>query len=142
MTTAKKGDKVKVHYTGRLDDGTVFDSSANSDPLEFTIGSGTIIPGFEQAVIGMTQGESKTEKISTENAYGPYMSEMVLTVDRQQIPADIEPEIGQQLQLQHPSGGIIPVVITEIAQETITLDANHPLAGENLTFDIQLVEIG
>lgn len=142
MTTAKKGDKVKVHYTGRLDDGTVFDSSANSDPLEFTIGSGAIIPGFEQAVIGMTQGESKTEKILTEDAYGPYMSEMVLTVDRQQIPADIEPEIGQQLQLQHPSGGIIPVVITEIAQETITLDANHPLAGENLTFDIQLVEIG
>lgn len=138
---AKSGDTVKVHYTGKLDDGTVFDTSTNSAPLEFTIGSGSIIPGFEKAVIGMAPGESKTEQIPSENAYGPYLEDMVLTVDRQQIPAEIQPEVGQQLQLQHPSGNIIPVVITDIASETVTLDANHPLAGENLTFDIQLVEI-
>lgn len=142
MSQAKHGDTVKVHYTGKLDDGTVFDSSSERDPLEFVIGSGSIIPGFEQAVIGMAPGESKTEIIPTDNAYGPYQDAMVLTIDRQQMPLEIEPEVGQQLQLQHPTGGVIPVIITEISQGTVTLDANHPLAGEDLTFDIQLVEIG
>lgn len=141
MTQAKSGDTVKVHYIGKLDDGTVFDSSGEHEPLEFTIGTGTIIPGFEQAVIGMSPGDSKTEIIPTDNAYGPYLEDMVLTVDRQQMPTEIEPELGQQLQLQHPTGGVIPVTITEISPETVTLDANHPLAGEDLTFDIQLVEI-
>jgi peptidylprolyl isomerase len=141
MIQAKEGDTVKVHYTGKLDDGTVFDSSENGTPLEFTIGSGMIIPGFEQAVIGMAPGESKTETIPTHNAYGPYQEEMVLTVDRQQMPTEIELEIGQQLQLQHPTGEVIPVIITEVSPVTVTLDANHPLAGETLTFDIQLVEI-
>ncbi len=142
MTQAKHGDSVKVHYTGRLDDGTVFDSSLDREPLEFVIGSGMIIPGFEEAVIGMAPGESKTKLIATDNAYGPYREEMVLTVDRQQMPLEIEPEVGQQLQLQHPTGGVIPVIITDISLETVTLDANHPLAGEDLTFDIQLLEIG
>ena len=142
MTQAKHGDNVKVHYTGRLDDGTVFDSSVEREPLEFVIGSGMIIPGFEAAVIGMAPGESKTETIETDNAYGPYREEMVLTVDRQQMPLEIEPEVGQRLQLQHPTGGVIPVIITDISLDTVTLDANHPLAGEDLTFDIQLVEIG
>jgi len=141
MSQAKHGDTVKVHYTGKLDDGTVFDSSIDRDPLEFIIGSGSIIPGFEQAVIGMALGESKTEVIPTDNAYGPYQEAMVLTIDRQQMPLEVEPEVGQQLQLQHPTGGVIPVIITEIDQGTVTLDANHPLAGEDLTFDIQLVEI-
>lgn len=141
MDQAKQGDTVKVHYTGKLDDGTVFDSSLDREPLEFTIGTGMIIPGFEQAVIGMTPGDSKTEVISNDRAYGPYLDEMVLVIDRQQIPTEIEPEVGQQLQLQHPNGGVIPVVITEISEESVTLDANHPLAGEDLTFDIQLVEI-
>lgn len=141
MTQAKDGDNVKVHYTGKLDDGTVFDSSVDRDPLEFTIGSGMIIPGFEQAVIGMAPGDSKTELIPSDNAYGPYLEEMVLTVEREQIPLEIEPEIGQQLQLQHPTGQVIPVVITEVSPETVTLNANHPLAGENLTFEISLVEI-
>jgi peptidylprolyl isomerase len=141
MTQAKTGDNVKVHYTGRLDDGTVFDSSRDRDPLEFTIGTGSIIPGFENAVIGMAPGESKTETIPTAQAYGPYMDDMVLVVNREQMPMEIEPEVGQQLQLQHPTGEVIPVVITDISPSEITLDANHPLAGEDLIFDIQLVEI-
>ncbi|MCL6435877.1 MAG: peptidylprolyl isomerase [Leptolyngbyaceae cyanobacterium HOT.MB2.61] len=142
MAQAKHGDTVKVHYTGKLDDGTVFDSSTNREPLEFTIGAGNIIPGFEKAVVGMAQGESKTEVIPTEQAYGPYMEEMVVTIDRQQMPAEIEPEVGQQLHIQQPDGQLLPVMVTDVSDSTVTLDANHPLAGENLTFDIQLVEIG
>ncbi|HEY9616358.1 MAG TPA: peptidylprolyl isomerase [Microcoleaceae cyanobacterium] len=142
MTTAKQGDTVKVHYTGKLEDGTVFDSSADRDPLEFTIGTGTIIPGFEQAVVGMSPGESKTEVIAPDMAYGPYLQEMVVVVDRAQIPEEIEPEVGQQLHIQHDSTGqLIPVVITDVSGSAVTLDANHPLAGEDLTFDIKLVEI-
>lgn len=141
MAQAQRGDTVKVHYTGKLDDGTVFDSSVGREPLEFTIGEGGIIPGFEQAVLGMAQGESKTETIPVEDAYGPYIEEMVLTVDRQQMPAELKPEVGQQLQLQQPDGQLIPMTITDVSGSTVTLDANHPLAGENLTFDIQLVEI-
>jgi peptidylprolyl isomerase len=139
--SAKQGDTVRVHYTGKLDDGTVFDSSVDRDPLEFTIGTGMIIPGFERAVVGMQPGESKTEIIPTEQAYGPHVDEMVVVVDRRQMPGEIEPEIGQQLQIQQETGQIIPVVVTEISDASITLDANHPLAGEDLTFDIRLVEI-
>jgi peptidylprolyl isomerase len=138
---AKQGDIVRVHYTGKLDDGTVFDTSTERDPLEFQIGSGTVISGFEQAVIGMSPGESKTEVIATENAYGYYLDEMVFNIEHQQLPEVTKPEVGLQLQLQHPDGKIIPVIITDISSDTITLDANHPLAGEDLTFDIQLVEI-
>jgi peptidylprolyl isomerase len=141
MPQAKQGDTVKVHYTGKLDDGTVFDSSQEREPLEFTIGTGTIIPGFEQAVIGMSPGESKTEVIPPDRAYGPYLEEMVLQIERQQLPAELDPEVGQQLQLQHPTGEVIPVIITDVSSSTVTLDANHPLAGEDLTFDIQLVAI-
>ena len=139
--TAQHGDTVKVHYTGKLDDGTVFDSSTDRDPLEFTIGEGLVIPGFERAVIGMNPGDSRTELIPNEQAYGPHLEEMVVVVDRQQMPAEIEPIVGQQLEVQQPSGQVIPVVITELSDQAVTLDANHPLAGENLTFDIQLVEI-
>lgn len=143
MTTAKQGDTVKVHYTGKLEDGTVFDSSTDRDPLEFTLGTGMIIPGFEQAVLGMSPGESKTQVIAPDMAYGPYLQEMVVVVDRAQIPDEIEPEVGQQLHIQHDSTGqLIPVVITDVSGSAVTLDANHPLAGEDLTFDIQLVEIG
>ncbi|MFM7448609.1 MAG: peptidylprolyl isomerase [Leptolyngbyaceae cyanobacterium] len=138
---AKVGDTVKVHYTGRLDDGTVFDSSVDKDPLEFTIGSGNVIPGFEQAVVGMTPGEQKTETILTDNAYGPYVEEMVIVVDRTQMPSEMEPEVGQQLQIQHEMGQIIPVIITDVTGASVTLDANHPLAGEDLIFEIQLMEI-
>ncbi len=141
MTQAKFGDTVKVHYTGKLDDGTVFDSSIQGEPLEFTIGSGSIIPGFEKAVVGMVPGDQKTEVIPTEQAYGPYQEEMVVMVERNQMPAEMEPQIGQQLQLQHESGQIIPVIVTDVSDASVTLDANHPLAGEDLTFEIQLVAI-
>jgi peptidylprolyl isomerase len=141
MAQAKVGDTVKVHYTGKLNDGTVFDSSSGREPLQFTIGSGNIIPGFEQAVVGMAMGDSKTETIAEEQAYGPYVEDMVVTIDRRQMPAELEPEVGQQLQIQQPNGQVIPVVITGISGSNVTLDANHPLAGETLTFDINLVEI-
>ncbi|MBW4522281.1 MAG: peptidylprolyl isomerase [Scytolyngbya sp. HA4215-MV1] len=139
---AKHGDTVKVHYTGRLDDGTVFDSSLNQEPLEFTIGTGSIIPGFENAVLGMSPGDSKTEHIPADQAYGPYVEEMVVTVDRQQLPAEIQPEVGQQFQIQQSPDQVIPVIVTDVSDSRVTLDANHPLAGEDLTFDIQLVAIG
>jgi peptidylprolyl isomerase len=138
---AKRGDTVKVHYTGKLDDGTVFDSSVNQEPLEFTIGTGGIIPGFENAVLGMSPGDSKTEHIPADQAYGPYVEEMVVTVDRQQLPAGVQPEVGQQFQIQQSPDQIIPVIVTDVSDSKVTLDANHPLAGEDLTFDIQLVEI-
>jgi peptidylprolyl isomerase len=141
MVQAKSGDTVKVHYTGKLDDGTVFDSSANREPLEFTVDGGQVIPGFDKAVIGMSPGDSKTEKIPMEQAYGPYQSEMVLQVSKQQMPPDLQPEVGQQLQIQQANGQVIPVLVTEVTDSDVTLDANHPLAGEDLTFDIQLVEI-
>lgn len=141
MTQAKYGDKVTVHYTGKLTDGTVFDSSNGSTPLEFRIGEGQIIPGFEKAVLGMSAGESKTTHLKIDDAYGPHRPEMVVEVSRSQMPSEIEPEIGQQLQIQQPDGGVIPVVITEVNDTTITLDANHPLAGEELIFDIELVAI-
>ncbi|NJN85311.1 MAG: peptidylprolyl isomerase [Leptolyngbyaceae cyanobacterium SL_7_1] len=142
MSQAKLGDTVTVHYTGRLEDGTVFDSSVGRDPLQFSIGGGNIIPGFEQAVIGMIPGDSKTETIPASNAYGDHNADMVVVVDRQQIPPDMPVSIGQQLQVQQPGGEVIPVMITEISEAEITLDANHPLAGETLIFDIELVAIG
>lgn len=141
MTQAKPGDTVKIHYTGKLDDGTVFDSSVNREPLEFTLNAGQVIPGFDQAVVGMSPGESKTETIPMDQAYGPHRPEMVLQVDRQQMPPNLEPEVGQQLQVQSPQGQAVPVMITEVTDSKITLDANHPLAGEDLTFEIELVEI-
>lgn len=141
MVQAKPGDTVKIHYTGKLDDGTVFDSSVNSEPLEFTVSGGQVIPGFDQAVVGMTPGESKTEKIPMDRAYGPHRPEMVVQVSRQQLPPELEPQVGQQLQVQQEDGQTIPVFVTEVTESQITLDANHPLAGEDLTFEIELVEI-
>lgn len=142
MAQAQLGDTVRVHYTGKLDDGTVFDSSTSGEPLEFTIGDGNIIPGFEKAVVGMSPGDSKTEVIPAQQAYGSHRDEMVVVVDRAQMPPEMQPEIGQQLEIRQPSGESIPVVITDVSEAEITLDANHPLAGEDLTFDIKLVEIG
>jgi peptidylprolyl isomerase len=141
MTQAKPGDQVSIHYTGKLEDGTVFDSSRDRDPLEFSLGSGQVIPGFEAAVLGMALGESKTEVIPAENAYGPYRDEMVMVVDRQQIPTDIPLDLGLQLQLQGPDGQLVPVLVTDMSEQEVTLDANHPLAGETLIFDIELVSI-
>lgn len=141
MTQAKQGDMVKVHYTGKLDDGTVFDSSVDRDPLEFVLGEGQLIAGFEQAVLGMTPGESKTEKIPAEEAYGPHRQEMVVEVERQQLPDNIPLDVGQQLQIQQAPNQIIPVVITAISESKVTLDANPPLAGKDLIFEIELVGI-
>lgn len=141
MAQAKTGDTVTVHYTGKLDDGTVFDSSAEREPLQFAIGSGSLIPGFEQAVIGMSPGESKTETIPVDQAYGPHYEEMVLVIDRQQIPPEMPVDVGTQLQIRQETGEMIPVVITDANEVEVTLDANHPLAGEELTFEIQLVAI-
>lgn len=142
MAQAKYGDTVKVHYTGKLDDGTVFDTSANRDPLQFTIGDGHIIPGFEHAVVGISPGESRTTKIPADEAYGPYHEEMVMVIDRNQLPADLKPTVGVRLQMSRENGQRAIVTVTDVSESTVTLDANHPLAGEDLTFDIQLVEIG
>ena len=141
MATAKQGDTVKVHYTGKLEDGTVFDSSEGREPLEFTLGEGMLIPGFEQIVEGMSPGETRTGQISAEQAYGEHDDQMVLEVARESMPEDIEPEVGQELEIQHEGGQSFPVVITEVTDEVVTLDGNHPLAGKDLTFQIELLEI-
>ena len=141
MAQAKYGDTVKVHYTGKLDDGTVFDASVNGDPLQFTIGGGQIIPGFEQAVVGMNPGESKTVKIPAEDAYGQRREDLVLEIEKSQLPEGLKPEVGLQLQSRQPDGRIIVLTIADISESHVTLDANHPLAGKDLTFDIQLIEI-
>jgi peptidylprolyl isomerase len=141
LATIKEGDTVKVHYTGTIADGTVFDSSREREPLEFTIGQGQLIPGFEKAVVGMNVGDTNTVTIPSGEAYGDKKDDMVIDVDRGQIPPDIKPEVGQQLQIQQKDGGAIPVVITEITDETVQLDANHPLAGQDLAFEIEVVEV-
>lgn len=141
MTQAKVGDQVAVHYTGKLEDGTVFDSSEGNEPLQFSIGSGQLIPGFEQAVIGMSPGDSKTTTIPADEAYGSYHPEMVLVVDREQMPSEMPVSVGLQLQIQQQGGQTIPVIVTDVTGSQVTLDANHPLAGEDLTFEIQLVGI-
>ncbi len=141
MVQAKDGDTVKVHYTGKLKDGTVFDTSIDRDPLQFTIGEGEIIPGFEEAIIGMSPGESRIAEVPADKAYGPHYEEMVLEVDRDEFPEHLEPEVGQQLQVRPADGRAIPVLVTDVSESSVTLDANHPLAREDLTFDILLVEI-
>ncbi|HHN65998.1 MAG TPA: peptidylprolyl isomerase [Nitrospirae bacterium] len=141
MAKAKEGDTVRVHYSGFLEDGTVFDSSLERDPLEFTIGSGMLIPGFEDAVLGMDVGETKTVQISSDDAYGPRREELVITISREQIPPDIDPVTGQELQVRTPNGMVTNVLVTDVTEDTVTLDANHPLAGKDLIFEIKLVEI-
>ena len=141
MAQAKAGDTVKVHYTGKLDDGTIFDTSADRDPMQFTIGEGQLISDFEQAVVGMSPGESKTVQIPSENAYGPHHEEMIMVVDRSEFPKDLEPKVDQMLQVRRQDGHTFAVKVTDVSENKVTLDANHPLAGQDLTFDIQLSEI-
>lgn len=141
MAQAKQGDTVKVHYTGKLEDGSIFDSSANRDPLEFTIGEGMVIAGFEQTVVGMNPGETKHQKIPAEQAYGPHQEEMTLALPKEEIPTDLNPLIGDELWLEDPTGRKTRVLVTEVNDSGITLDANHPLAGKDLYFQIELVEI-
>lgn len=141
MSQVKDGDTVKIHYTGRMQDGSVFDTSSGREPLQFNIGSGQVIPGFEEAVTGMALGEKKTAVIPCEKAYGKRDPSLVMVVDKKHVPADIEPEVGLRLQVGSPSGDLLVVTVIEVTNENITLDANPPLAGEELTFDIELVEI-
>lgn len=141
MAEAKNGDTVRIHYTGKLDDGTEFDSSAGRDPLEFTLGDGDIIPGFEAAVVGMSAGDNKTVEIASNDAYGPRHEEGVQEVERSVIPDEIELKVGAQLQATGPDGNPLMMIVTDLNDSHVTLDANHPLAGHDLTFDIELVEI-
>jgi len=138
---ANDGNTVKVHYTGTLEDGTKFDTSIGGEPLEFTLGEGNIIPGFEKAVRELQVGQSKTTTIPAEEAYGPHLDNLVLEVNRSQIPEDIDPKVGQTLQMQREDGRTAVVIVTDVSETTMTVDANHPLAGKDLTFEIELVEI-
>ena len=135
------GNTVKVHYTGTLDDGTVFDTSVGCEPLEFTLGQGELIPGFEEAVRGLKIGQSKTVTIPAEEAYGQHTDDLVMTIERTRLPEGLDPEVGQQLQMQQANGRTTVIMITDVSEKTITVDGNHPLAGKDLTFEIELVEI-
>jgi peptidylprolyl isomerase len=141
MSQAKSGDTVKIHYTGKLNDGTQFDSSQGREPLEFTLGSGQVIPGFDKAVDGMKVGESKQVNIAPEDAYGPRHEQMIQEVPRTALPEDLQPEEGMGLEAQGQDGQRLSLTVTAVSEESITVDGNHPLAGETLNFDIELVNI-
>ncbi|SLN31084.1 FKBP-type peptidyl-prolyl cis-trans isomerase [Oceanibacterium hippocampi] len=141
MKQVETGDKVRVHYTGTLDDGTQFDSSAGRDPLEVEIGVGMVIPGFEQAILGMKPGETKSVTLAPEEAYGPHVPQLVQKVERERIPPEIDLEIGTALSTADQQGNPINLVVVELDEATVTLDANHPLAGRALTFELELVEL-
>lgn len=140
MPQAKPGDTVRVHYTGTLRDGSVFDSSRGRSPLEFRLGSGQVIPGFDAAVSGMAIGEERTVTIAADEAYGPRRPDLVLTVDRAQLPAGFTPAVGQQLELGQGQD-VFAVVVRDVSEDRVVFDANHPLAGEDLTFALELLEI-
>lgn len=141
MSQAKKNDTVKVHYTGKLSSGEVFDSSKDRDPLEFKIGSGQLIPGFDQAVEGMEVNEKKTINIPSDKAYGASNPDLIRNVSQEQLPDNIDPEVGQTLIASGPEGQETRLVVTEVHDEHIVVDANHPLAGKDLIFDLELVSI-
>jgi FKBP-type peptidyl-prolyl cis-trans isomerase 2 len=141
MADAKSGDIVRIHYTGKLDDGNVFDSSEGRDPLQFTIGENNIIPKLEAAIIGMAEGDKATVEIIAAEAYGPHQPEAVQIVERSVIPGDIPLEVGTQLQATGSGGQPLLFTVVEVTDENVTLDGNHPLAGQDLTFDVELVEI-
>jgi peptidylprolyl isomerase len=141
MAQANSGDTVKIAYTGKLNDGTVFDSSEGRDPLEFVIGENTIIPTLEASVIGMSIGDKATVEVTAENAYGPHQPDAIQTVERSMIPAEVELAIGAQLQATAPDGQVLVLTVAAIEETTVTLDGNHPLAGQDLTFDIELMEV-
>lgn len=141
MAQAKAGDKVKVHYHGKLTSGETFDSSQGRDPLEFELGSGMVIPGFDEGVEGMTEGEKKTINIPVDQAYGPRRQEMMIDMPRERFPSEMELEVGMPLMMSDGAGNNHQVVVTEIKESSVMLDANHPLAGQELIFDLELVEI-
>jgi FKBP-type peptidyl-prolyl cis-trans isomerase 2 len=137
----QSGDTIKIHYSGRLTDGTPFDSSAGRSPLEFTVGSGSVIKGFDMGVQGMSVGDKKTIEIPFLDAYGPEDPSMIIEFPADRLPEDLTPEVGMQLNMNNAEGQQFPVVITGITEEFIVLDANHPLAGKDLIFELELVEI-
>jgi peptidylprolyl isomerase len=141
MQQAQNGDKVKVHYHGKLRSGETFDSSNGREPLEFTLGTGQVIKGFDDGVVGMQVGDKKTVEIAVGDAYGEKSQEMVVEFPKNQFPPDMNPEVGQQLMMSNGSGQSFPVTVVEVKEESVLLDANHPLAGQDLIFDIELVEI-
>jgi peptidylprolyl isomerase len=141
MNQVKSGDKVKVHYHGKLNSGETFDSSKGREPLEFEVGSGMVIKGFDNGVIGMNVGDKKTLNIPFDEAYGPKNPEMIIEFPKDRFPQDMELEVGLQLMMSDGSGQNFQVVVAQIKDTTVVLDANHPLAGEDLIFDIELVEI-
>lgn len=142
MAAAKDGDKVKIHYKGTLDDGSVFDSSEGREPLEFTLGSGMVIPGFDSGVKGMEKGGKKTIKIPCMEAYGPIHPEAIQDVPKSEFPKDLNPQVGQQFQMADPEGHAFVVTVIKVTDSMVTIDANHPLAGKDLTFELELVSIG
>jgi len=141
MQQVKQGDKVKVHYHGRLTDGTTFDSSEGRSPLEFEVGSGAVIPGFDDGVMGMSVGDKKTVNIPADQAYGPRVDELVMDFPKDRFPEDMVPEVGMQLMMNNGSGQQFPVTIVGVKEDSVTLDANHHLAGQELVFDLELVDI-
>ncbi|HMB67778.1 MAG TPA: peptidylprolyl isomerase [bacterium] len=141
MSQAQNGSTVKVHYTGTLKDGTQFDSSRGREPLELTLGEGAVIPGFESAIVGMAEGETKEITLEPGDAYGDRHEQLVQTIDREQIPPELELEPGQQLQVKSQEGNVVVVTVAEVAEDAVTLDGNHPLAGKTLNFEIEMVEV-
>jgi peptidylprolyl isomerase len=142
MRQAKQGDTVRVHYRGKLKDGSEFDASFDREPLQFTIGGGQVIPGFEEAVVGMNPGDSKTTELPAEKAFGRHLEDMVAVVGKSQFADwELEPTVGERVPIPQPDGSSVDVTVTEVTDSGVTVDANHPLAGEDLTFDIELVDI-
>lgn len=142
MSEAKSGDHVHVHYTGKLDDGTVFDTSQGRDPLTFQLGKGQVVPGFEKAIMGMAVGDQKTETIPSDKAYGPRLEQLTFTVPRENLPEGYDPRVGEMLRMETRDGRQMDVLVTDSDEGFVKLDANHPLAGKDLTFDIELVRVG
>jgi peptidylprolyl isomerase len=141
MSSAKKGDTVRVHYTGRLRDGDLVGSSKQHDPVEIILGAGQIIPGIEKAIEGMEPGETRSVDVDAGDAYGQRQADKIVVFERDKLPAGMEPEVGEQLNLQTHDGESVPAVVTDTSESSVTLDANHPLAGHDLTFELELVEI-
>lgn len=142
MQQVKNGDTVRVHYHGKLNDGSTFDSSEGRDPLEFTVGAGQVIKGFDDAVLEMQPGDKKTVNIPVDQAYGHRNDDMTMEYPKAEFPADMNPQVGMELHMSDNMGNVFPVVVIEVQEEMVVLDANHPLAGQDLTFDIELVSIG
>jgi len=141
MSKTKNGDTIRIHYEGKLEDGKIFDNSKERQPLEFIVGNGDVMPGIEKGVIGMETGDTKTIEIPPEEAFGLWRKDLVIEVPKSDLPDQMTPTLGRRIQMRQPDGGHINLIITDVNEDTITLDANHPLAGHTLTFDLELVEI-